>query len=43
METELLKEGEVDIYQYNEIEEDIKKLEGNTLIDPAKINANLYD
>ena len=37
-----LKEQEVDIYEYNEIEEHVKKLNGNTLIDPAKVNAKLY-
>ena len=37
-----LKEQEVDIYEYNEIEEHVKQLNGNTLIDPAKVNAKLY-
>lgn len=37
-----LKEQEVDIYEYNEIEEHVKKLNGNTLIDSAKVNAKLY-
>ena len=37
-----LKEQEVDIYEYNEIEEHVKKFNGNTLIDPVKVNAKLY-
>lgn len=37
-----LKAQEVDIYEYNEIEEHVKNLNGNTLIDSAKVNAKLY-
>lgn len=37
-----LKAQEVVIYEYNEIEEHVKQLNGNTLIDPAKVNAKLY-
>ena len=37
-----LKAQEVIIYDYSEIEEHIKHLNGNTLIDPAKVNAKLY-
>ena len=37
-----LKVQEVFIYEYNEIEDHVKQLNGNTLIDPAKVNAKLY-
>ena len=37
-----LKAQEVVIYEYNEIEEHVKQLKENTLIDPAKVNAKLY-
>lgn len=37
-----LKAQEVVVYEYNEIEEHVKQLNGNTLIDPAKVNAKLY-
>ena len=37
-----LKAQEVIIYDYSEIEEHVKHLNGNTLIDPAKVNAKLY-
>lgn len=37
-----LKVQEVIIYDYSEIEEHVKHLNGNTLIDPAKVNAKLY-
>ena len=39
---EALKAQEVVIYDYNEIEEHVKQLKENTLIDPAKVNAKLY-
>ena len=37
-----LKVQEVFIYEYNEIEDHVKQLNGNTLIDPVKVNAKLY-
>ena len=39
---EALKSQDVIIYDYNEIEEHVKQLSGNTVIDPAKVNAKLY-
>ena len=38
----VLKAQEVVIYEYNKIEEHVKQLNGNTLIDPARVNAKLY-
>ncbi|WP_195988131.1 aminopeptidase P family protein [Clostridium sp. D53t1_180928_C8] len=39
---EKLESQLVSIYDYNEIEEDVKELSGTVLIDPAKVNAKLY-
>lgn len=39
---EVLKSQDVIIYDYNEIEEHVKQLSGNILIDPSKVNAKLY-
>ena len=41
VEDELKLQG-IEVFEYLEIEEEIKKLNGKVLIDPAKVNAKLY-